>query len=69
MAKAPPPDLLDVDDAGKVLGVKGRQVRYLIASGALPAQKVGGGWVIKRADLANVPKVRKPGPKRRTPKS
>lgn len=61
MAKAG--DLIDTTEAGKVLGIKRRQVLNLIASGTLPAQRIGNGHVIRRSDLAKVPKDRKPGPK------
>jgi hypothetical protein len=55
--------LVDIHDAAKSLGVLPRQVRNLITKGMLPAQKLGGSYVIKGTDLAKVPKVRKPGPK------
>jgi excisionase family DNA binding protein len=52
-----------VADAAKALGVTPRQVRNLITGGILPAEKIGRDYIINRADLANVPKDRKPGPK------
>jgi hypothetical protein len=57
-------ELIDVAAAAKALRLSGRQVRNLIAGGLLPARRIGWQWVISRADLAKVPKVRKPGPKR-----
>jgi excisionase family DNA binding protein len=62
MGKAKP-DFVTVEEAGKVLGIQGRQVRNLIRNGVLAAQQVGRAYIINRADLAKVPKVRKPGPK------
>jgi len=56
-------DLIGVEQAAKLLHVGARQVRKMIASGLLPAQVFGGSYIIKRSDLAKVPKVRKPGPK------
>ena len=55
--------MLNVADASELLGVLPRQVRNLITNGVLPAEKVGRDYVIRRADLAKVPKDRKPGPK------
>jgi excisionase family DNA binding protein len=59
----PQPSVISVAEAATSLGLSGRQVRRLIASKILPAQKVGSGFIIRRADLAKVPKERKPGPK------
>jgi len=56
-------DIISVPQAAKMLGVKDRQVRYLITTGALAATMFGGTYAIRRADLAKVPKERKPGPK------
>ncbi len=56
-------DLIGVAEAASSLGVSPRQVRNLIASGLLPASKLGRDYIIRRADLKNVPKIRKPGPK------
>lgn len=56
-------DLLNVEQAGKLIGVSGRQVRRYIAAGILPATTVGRTPIIRRADLDKVPKDRKPGPK------
>ena len=61
MAKENP--ILNVADASEVLGVLPRQVRNLITNGVLPAEKVGRDYIIRRSDLAKVPKDRKPGPK------
>lgn len=56
-------DVLSVADAGKILAVKPRQVRHLITTKVLKAEMFGGSYIIRRSDLAKVPKVRKPGPK------
>jgi hypothetical protein len=62
MPKNSPDDLVTVAQAAKIIGVGERQARSLI--GKLPsAQQIGGTWVVKRSDLALIPKVRKPGPK------
>ena len=56
-------DVISVVDAAAVLGVSDRQVRKMIANGVLPATRLGRSHMIRRADLAKVPKERKPGPK------
>jgi excisionase family DNA binding protein len=56
-------DFIDSTEAGKILGVGRRQVLNLIASGVLPASRIGNSYIIRRSDLAKVPKSRKPGPK------
>ena len=56
-------EMISVADAATLLKVSSRQVRNLIDTGLLSAQLVGGSYVIRRADLAKVPKDRKPGPK------
>ena len=56
-------NMISVADAADVLGISPRQVLRLIAAKLLVAEKIGGGYVIRRADLAKVPKDRKPGPK------
>lgn len=58
-----PATILSVADAASELDVSPRQVRNLIGSGLLPASQIGGSYVIQRADLAAVPRDRKPGPK------
>lgn len=63
MGKPAPSDLISVSEAAKALGLGERQVRNLCEDAILPAVKVGRGWIIKRSDLAKVPKDRKPGPK------
>lgn len=42
---------LSLAEAARLLGKSERQVRYLIKSGAFPAQKVDGRWRIQRQDL------------------
>jgi len=61
-------DLIGTIDAGKALGITDRQVVNLIRAGLLPAQQIAGSYIIRRADLARVPKGRKPGPKPGQPK-
>lgn len=56
-------DLISTQIAADKLGVKHRQVLNLINDGLLPATRVGRAWIIRRSDLAKVPKIRKPGPK------
>jgi excisionase family DNA binding protein len=63
MSKQRTADFISVSEAAAILGVTDRQIRNLIADGILPAQQVGRAYVIRRADLARVPKDRKPGPK------
>ncbi len=53
--------MIGVNEAAKMLKVSARQVRKLITSGTLIAGKIGRDYVIRRADLAKVPKDRKPG--------
>lgn len=43
--------LLGVVDAAGKLEVSSRRVRQLLASGQLPGQRVGRGWVIRRSDV------------------
>jgi hypothetical protein len=42
-----------------------RPVQRPVAGGLLPAGKVASATLIRRSDVAKVPKVRKPGPKRK----
>lgn len=42
---------LSLQDAVQILGKTRRQMLYMIEHGHLPAKKVGGRWVIERADL------------------
>ncbi len=46
---------LSLEQAAKLLGKTRRQVLYMIDQGRLPAQKIGGRWVINREDLAIEP--------------
>jgi excisionase family DNA binding protein len=55
--------LIGVPEAAKALGFTPRHVRNLIADGFLPAERMGRDFLIRHADLAKVPKDRKPGPK------
>lgn len=51
---------LTTSEAAKHLGISQRRVIALIESGRLPAQKVGGIWLIRKEDLSLV-EDRKPG--------
>jgi excisionase family DNA binding protein len=55
--------LIGVVEAAELLGIQRRQVNNLIRDGRLPADKIGNAYIIRRVDLAKVPKNRKPGPK------
>ena len=52
--------LLSAKQAAEILGVHHSRVRVLIKEKRLPAQKIGGAWIIKEKDLELV-KDRKPG--------
>jgi excisionase family DNA binding protein len=54
------PALLDTKAAATDLGISASRVLQFINSGRLPAQMMGGIYLIRRADLAKV-RVRKPG--------
>lgn len=58
-------DILSVAQAAKEAKMSPRQLRNYIASGVLPAEKIGRDYLIRRVDLGKVPKPkdRKPGPK------
>ncbi|NJL27690.1 MAG: helix-turn-helix domain-containing protein [Thermoanaerobaculia bacterium] len=43
--------VLSLAEAARLLGKSERQVRYLIRTGKLPAQKTGERWLIRREDL------------------
>jgi excisionase family DNA binding protein len=53
-------DLIDSRVAASELGVSVRRVQQLIGAGRLPAEVIGGTFVIRRADLKLV-RDRKPG--------
>lgn len=53
--------LISTDEAAMTLGVSGRRVRQLIGAGTLPAQKIGGGYVIDESVLKTVCTHGKPG--------
>jgi hypothetical protein len=57
-------DLIGTIEAAKALGVTSRQVVNMIRAGVLPGKPFAGAYMIRRADLAKVPKDRKPGPKK-----
>ena len=42
---------LSLQEAMQILGKTRRQVLYMIEQGRLPARKMGGRWVIERADM------------------
>jgi excisionase family DNA binding protein len=52
--------VLTTDQAAARLGITPRRVRQLIASGALPAERLGRDWLIEEAALAAV--AARPGP-------
>ena len=52
--------LISAKQAAEILGVHHSRVRVLIKEKRLPAQKIGGAWIIKEKDLEKV-KDRKPG--------
>jgi excisionase family DNA binding protein len=45
------PMQLSLQEAVQILGKTRRQVLYMIEQGRLPARKIGGRWVVERADL------------------
>ena len=51
---------ISVTQAAEMLRVSGRRVRALIAAKRLPAQQIGGVWIINATDLKLV-RERKPG--------
>ncbi len=52
--------MISAKQAAQKLGVHHSRVRVLIREGRLPAQKIGGAWIIFEEDLEFV-KDRKPG--------
>jgi excisionase family DNA binding protein len=44
-------DLLSTQEAADILGVTSSRVRQLCAEGALPCQKLGRDWFVKRSDV------------------
>lgn len=46
-----PSDLIDVQEAASELRVGASRVRELLAQGALPGEKLGGRWLLSRADV------------------
>src|SRR5689334_2343021 len=56
-------EFIGTAQAAAVLGVTTQQVRNLIRQGVLTGKKLGRDFLIRRGDLASVPRVRKPGPK------
>lgn len=62
--------LLSAEDAAGRLGVSSRRVRQLIEEGKLPAQMIGGGYVIEESALDTVKVYGKPGrPKKNVAKA
>ncbi|HYE66621.1 MAG TPA: excisionase family DNA-binding protein [Pyrinomonadaceae bacterium] len=60
--------LIGTDEAAERLGVSGRRVRQLIDEGKLPAQYVGGGYVIDASALNSVTVYGRPGRPRKNEK-
>jgi excisionase family DNA binding protein len=52
---------ITVAEAANRLGLRPRRVQQLIASGALPAAKLGRDWLIEDSALATVSHRRRPG--------
>jgi excisionase family DNA binding protein len=48
---AEPSDLIGTSEAAEMLGVSQNRIRQLIASGQLPAERVGRSFVIRRPNL------------------
>ena len=62
--------LISTDEAAERLGISGRRIRQLIDEGKLPAQYVGGGYVIEESALDSVKVYGKPGrPPKQAPAS
>jgi excisionase family DNA binding protein len=55
--------MLTTNEAAAALGISRGRVHHYISDGRLPATRFGNAYMISTADLAKVPKVRKPGPK------
>lgn len=61
-----PPDFVSVSQAAEMLGVSRQRVLAIIASGLLPAQRLGHAWMIKRRDVAKMPRRNRGRPKGKT---
>jgi excisionase family DNA binding protein len=63
------PTILTTAQAAEYLRLSPRNVRWLIATGVLPAQRVGRDWAILASDLGRARGRRLPGrPKGKAPK-
>ncbi|MGW8326027.1 MAG: helix-turn-helix domain-containing protein [Desulfobacterales bacterium] len=56
--------LLSVKNVAQRLGVHHSRVRIFIKEGRLPAQKIGGAWVIKENDIKKLKIMPRGRPKR-----
>jgi excisionase family DNA binding protein len=46
-----PEEMLNANDAGKILGVSGKTVVRLMESGDIPGYRIGGVWKFKRGEI------------------
>ena len=60
---------LSVPEAARALGVHPSRVRQRIEDGSLPAERIGGRWIIDSRDLARLDPERPGGPSRGRPPS
>jgi excisionase family DNA binding protein len=62
------PTILSTAEAAERLGLSPRNVRWLIATGVLPARRVGRDWAILATDLGRARGRRLPGRPKGNPK-
>jgi excisionase family DNA binding protein len=46
-----PEEMLNADDAGKILGVSGKTMVRMMKSGDIPGYRIGGVWKFKRGEI------------------
>lgn len=46
-----PEEMLNANDAGKILGVSGKTMIRMMENGAFPGYKIGGVWKFKRGEI------------------
>jgi excisionase family DNA binding protein len=49
--KKDPDDMLNSNEAGRIIGVSGRTMIRLMETGKLPGYKIGGVWKFRRGDV------------------
>lgn len=49
--KRNPEDMLNANNAGKILGVSGKTMIRLMEAGAVPGYRIGGVWKFKRGEV------------------